>query len=466
MLALNRKLVRDLWRLRGQVLAVALVIASGVAVLVMSLSSTQALSETAAAYYERYRFGDVFADVKRAPSKLMPRIAEIPGVQVAESRVAKYATLDIAGFEEPVIGRVISLPDQGEALLNRLVLRAGRWIDPNHIDEVIVSEPFAEEHGLLPGDRISAVMNGNKRNLTITGLALSPEYIYAIGPGMLMPDDEHFGILWMGRDALEAAYDLEGAFNGLALSLLRGANSDTVIQHLDHLLSRYGGIGAYDRADQVSNWFVMNEIEQLKSLAAILPPIFLGVAAFLSNMVLARLIATERAEIGLMKAFGYSNLEVGWHYAKMVLAMAAIGILIGWIAGAWLGRFNTEVYAELYRFPVLYFRPSPGVFVVAAAVSLAAAMLGSLTAVRSAVALPPAEAMRPPAPPTYRRSAISRTRLFRLFDQPTRIILRQIYRWPLRSLITADWCCHGLGRADRFAAVARLDRPSGGEALL
>ncbi len=437
MLALNRKLVRDLWRLRGQVLAIALVIASGVAVLVMSLSSTEALSDTAAAYYERYHFADVFAGVKRAPSKLADRIAAIPGVQLAETRIVKLATLDVAGFEEPVIGQLISLPEATAPLLNRLALRAGRWIDPTRPDEVIVSEPFAEAHGLLPGDQFKAVMNGHKRTLTIAGLALSPEYIYAIGPGMLLPDDDHFGVIWMGRDALEAAYDLDGAFNHVSISLLRGAPTETVIQQVDNLLDRFGGVGAYERADQISNWFVMNEIEQLKSMASILPPVFLAVAAFLTNMVLARLIATERAEIGLMKAFGYSNLEVGWHYAKLVLAMAAIGIAIGWAAGAWLGRVNTEVYAELYRFPVLYFRPSPSVFLVAGAISLGAALLGSLTAVRRAVALPPAEAMRPPAPPLYRRSAISRTRLFQALDQPSRIILRQIFRWPFRSLVTA-----------------------------
>jgi putative ABC transport system permease protein len=167
----------------------------------------------------------------------------------------------------------------------------------------------------------------------------------------------------------------------------------------------------------------------------IMPSIFLTVAAFLTNMVLARLIATEREEIGLLKAFGYSNRAVAWHYVKLVSAMSALGIVMGWAGGYWLGRLNTQLYAENFDFPFLYYRPSPAVFAVAAFVSLAAALLGALGAVRRAAALPPAEAMRPPAPPAYRRTVLS-VLLARWFDQPTRIVLRQIIRWPLRSFLT------------------------------
>jgi putative ABC transport system permease protein len=435
--ALDRKLLRDLWRLRGQVLAIALVIASGVAVLVMSFSAIEALESTGTAYYERYRFAEVFAGVERAPEKIAKRVADIPGVQNVETRIAKFATLDIAGFEEPITGQLISIPERGQSMLNRLALRTGRLISPGRPDEVVLSEPFADEHGLAPGDQLQALMNGNKRTLDIVGIALSPEYVYAIGPGQLMPDEKRFGILWMSREALEAAYDLDGAFNSLSLTLLRGVSTDDVIARLDTLLDRYGGIGAFGRADQVSNFFLMNEIEQLRSIASILPVIFLAVAAFLTNIVIARLIAIERAEIGLMKAFGYSNFTVGWHYAKMVIVMSGIGIVIGWAAGAWLGRINTEIYAGFFRFPFLLFRPSPAVFALAGVISMGAALLGTVSAVRQAVILPPAEAMRPPAPPLYRKTRLRSAWLARWLDQPTRIILRQVLRWPVRSLLTS-----------------------------
>ncbi|MET0062873.1 MAG: FtsX-like permease family protein [Candidatus Thiodiazotropha endolucinida] len=437
MRALNLKLLRNLWKLHGQVLAIAVVIASGVAVLVMSLSAQQALQDTAAAYYERQRFAEVFSNVKRAPLRLVERISTIPGVRSVEARIKQFATLSIEGFEEPVIGHLVSIPEQGEPRLNRLVMRSGRLVAPGHPDEAVLSEPFAEAHDLQPGDQFQALMNGNQRTLTVVGIALSPEFIYAIGPGALTPDDMRYGIIWLGQEAMAAAYDLDGAFNDLSLGLLHDTNPEQVIERLDRLLERYGSQGAIARKDQISNWFLMNEIEQLKNMSTILPTIFLAVAAFLSNMVLSRLIATDRSEIGLMKAFGYSNWQVGWHYTKLVMAMASVGILLGWLLGAWLGRVNTELYAEFFRFPLLIFRPDAGVFAIGAIVSLIAALAGSLGSVRHAATLPPAEAMLPPAPPMFRKTALSKSRAGHWLDQPTRIILRQIFRSPIRALLTS-----------------------------
>jgi len=440
---LNKKLARDLWRLRGQVIAVAAVIASGVAVLSMSLSTTEALDETARAYYERYRFAHVFGNVKRAPEHLADRIRLFPGVQSVSTRIVKTAILDIAGFEEPVIGQFVSIPEHGEPKLNALALRSGRLPEPGRADEAIVSEPFAEAHGLVPGSHLRAILNGHWRELEVVGLALSPEYVYTIGPGALMPDDQRFGVIWMGRNTLQAAFDLDGAFNDISVGLLRGADPDPIIRQIDELLSDYGGVGAYKRADQISNWFLMNEIEQLETMSQILPVLFLIVAAFLTNMVLSRLITVERAEIGLFKAFGYSNIEIGLHYIKLTLAIAGIGILLGWAAGFWFGLMNTRVYAEFYRFPFLLYEPGPKAFIIAAFASLISALLGTINTVRSAAALPPGEAMRPPSPTMFKQSPLARTRIFLALDQPTRILLRQIVRWPLRSFVTSA----GIGMA-------------------
>lgn len=440
---LNRKLTRDLWKMRGQVIAVAAVIASGVAVLSMSLSTTEALGETARAYYERYRFAHVFGRVQRAPEHLAERIRLFPGVQAVTTRVVKTAILDIADFGEPVIGQFASIPERGEPELNMLALRAGRFPRADRPDEAVLSEPFAEAHGLVPGDRLRAILNGHWRELEVVGLALSPEYVYTIGPGALMPDDRRFGVIWMGREALQAAFDLDGAFNDFSIGLLRGMDPEPVIRQVDELLADYGGVGAYERANQLSNWFLMNEIKQLKTMSSILPVLFLAVAAFLTNMVLGRLITVERAEIGLLKAFGYSNFEIGLHYVKLTLVIAGIGVVLGWVAGYWFGLANTRVYAEFYRFPFLLYEPGPRAFLIAAGASTFAALLGTIGTVRAAAALPPGEAMRPPAPTLFRRSWLARSRVFRALDQPTRILLRQIGRWPLRSFVTSG----GIGMA-------------------
>ena len=445
MKTLDRKLLRELWRLRGQALAVAIVVASGVAVLVMSLSTLEALDVTTAAYYERNRFADVFASAVRAPLRVADRIADLDGVQSVEARVGRYATLDLEGFAEPVIGRLLSIPERGQPLLNQLALRSGRWIEPNRYDEVIVNEPFAEAQGLMPGSQFAALINGHRRTLTVVGTALSPEFVYALGPGALMPDDKRFGIIWMGREALESAYDLEGSFNDLAVALLRGADPESVIRGIDRLLEPYGGFRAIVRADQLSNWFVMNEINQLRTMSTIMPTIFLAVAAFLTYMVLMRLIATERSEIGLLKAFGYSHWEISWHYMKLVVVIAVVGVLLGSVLGAVFGFDNTRRYAEFFRFPVLIYRPSSSAFLIAALVSVGTTLAGAVGAVIRAASLPPAEAMRPPQPVVYRRGRFADLGLLARLDQPTRIALRQIGRWPVRSLITTLGISMSLG---------------------
>ena len=436
MRALDRKLLRDMWRIKGQALAIALVVGCGVATFVMSLGTLYSLEETRAAYYERYRFGDVFAHVKRAPERLAGRIARIPGVKWVETRIVKDVTLDVAGMAEPATGRLVSVPARGRPVLNDVKLRRGRYLAPARPDEALVSEAFAEANGLGPGDHLRATINGHKRRLLIVGVALSPEYIYSIGPGVIMPDDRRFGILWMEREALAAAFDLDGAFNDVTLSLLRTVRPAEVIARLDAILEPYGGVGAYGRKDQVSNAYLSGEMDQLEAMSGIVPPIFLAVAAFLLNVVVSRLIDTEREQIGLLKAFGYSNATVGWHYMKLVLSVAGLGVVIGFGGGAWLGRGITELYTQFFHFPFLYYRLSPGVFATAALITFAAAAVGTLGAVRRAVTLPPAEAMMPAPPPVYRTTPLMKIGLTRFIGAPTRMVLRHIARWPARAALT------------------------------
>lgn len=429
---LHRKLLRDLWRMRGQVVAVAVVVASGVAVLIMAIGVLDSLRDTASAYYERYRFAEVFGALTRAPLRIRDRVREVPGVQSVDVRIAEFAVLDVPGFREPVMGQLISISESRQPVLNQLVLRSGRWVRRGRPDEAILHEPFAEAHGLKPGDRLFSVINGRRRRLEVVGTALSPEFVYAIGPGALMPDEKRFGIVWMGQQALAAAFDLDGAFNTYSLTLEYRADPAEVILRVDALLSRYGGTGAYERSRQVSHWFLSNEMDQLRNLATILPAIFAAVAAFLTSMVLRRTIAMERAEIGLLRAFGYSAGAVGWHYLEFVIVVVVLGTLLGWGVGIWFGRVTTAMYSDFFHFPFFFFRPRPPVFAVSAAIGLMAAGLGALHAIRAAVALSPAEAMRPPAPVIYRRRGPV-DRWAGAFDLPTRMMLRHLIRWPIRS---------------------------------
>jgi putative ABC transport system permease protein len=434
--ALHRKLLREVWHLRGQALAIGLVIGGGVATLIMSLASLDSLRLTRDAFYRDARFAHVFASLKRAPESLRGRIEEITGVQQVETRVVAAVNLDIPDFGDPATGLLLSLPDGRNAEINRLHLRAGRLPEPGRDREVVASDAFAEAHGFRPGDRLAAIINGRRQPLEIAGIALSPEHIYQVKPGDLFPDYKRYGILWMNRTPLAAVYDMDGAFNDVVLTLTRDARAGDVLDRLDALLAPYGGLGAIERADQLSHRYLTVELGQLETMATVFPAIFLGVAAFLLNVVLTRLISTQRDQIAILKAFGYENREVGWHYAQIVLLIILLGLALGTAAGVWLGHVMGEVYRTFFRFPFLESQVRTQVLATGALVTLAAGLLGALSAVRRAVRLPPAEAMRPEPPPVYRATFIERLGLQRWFAQPTRMILRHLERRPLKAMLS------------------------------
>ncbi len=443
MTALHRKLLRDLWQLRGPAVAISLVVACGVATFVMSLSTLSTLESTRAAYYERYRFSDVFVRVKRAPESLAQRLAEIPGVRHAQTRIVQFVTLDVPDLPEPATGRLVSLPDHGQPVLNGLYLQSGRWPQPRVEGEALVSDGFAKAHQLHPGDKVRAILNGRRQDLKIVGVALSPEFIYQIREGDILPDDRRFGIFWMCRSTLENVFDMEGAFNDAVLSLRPGGVEEEVLRRVDLLTDPYGGVGAYGREDQVSHRFISNEMNELRGMARVVPTIFLLVAGFLLQVVVSRVVGTQREQIAMLKAFGYRRSEIGLHYLQLVLFVTLVGTVLGIGVGIWLGRGVASMYTRFFHFPVFYFVLDGRVVVGAILVSLGAACLATLGAVIRAVRLPPAEAMRPEPPPMYRAGWFERSGLARRLSTVTRMVQRQLTRRPLRAALT----CLGLSLA-------------------
>lgn len=437
MRAIDRKLVRDVFHLKGQVLAICAVMACGVATFVMSSSAMLSLQRTMDGFYAQNRFPQVFARLKRAPLVVADRIAEIPGVARADARVVVDVTLDIPSFSEPVAGRLISVSEHPLPTdLCSLFLRKGRYLEPRRDDEVLASEGFMKAHKLELGSTLAAVINGKKKKLQIVGVALTPEYVYQIKYGQLVPDDKRFGILWMGHESLEAAYDMKGAFNDVLIELLPGAVTEDVIRRLDRIIEKYGGFGSHGREDQISHRFLTDEISNLKRMGMIVPSIFLGVAAFLLNVVLSRIIALQRDQIAALKAFGYSHWAVGRHYLKLVILICVCGAIVGTIVGAILGRKMMTIYAEFYRYPQLDYHLPPEVIVGAFAVCTVASILGTLNVVRKAVSLPPAEAMRPEAPADFRRTILERIGLESWFSQIGRIVIRNIERKPVKAILS------------------------------
>ena len=431
---LDRKLVRDLMRMWGQGLAIAMVVGAGVAMYIMSEGMLRSLADTRNAYYERYGFADVFSTLKRAPNSTIKKIQSIPGVRQAEGRISKMATLDMPGLMEPAQERIISYPESGHPAINSLHLVAGGWFTPGVSDEVLVTEAFSLAHNLKPLDTVIALVNGKKRKLKIAGIVLSPEFIYALAPGAMFPDDLRFAIMWMARPQLAGIFNMQGTFNEVVIKLEPGAVENDVIARIDTVLDPYGSTGALGRDRQISDWFLSGEMKQLANMGRIIPPIFFAVAIYLLNITISRWVELERSEIGLLKAFGYSTRAVAVHYLKFVIAITIIGVFMGFAAGTWLGWGLAVMYKEFFHFPFLYFNLDASVYVFAAVLSCAAALLGTIRAVGRAANTSPAEAMVPRPPTLYRRGKTER--LIKGALGPTRMIVRHLSRWPMRSALT------------------------------
>jgi putative ABC transport system permease protein len=433
---INRKLFRDLLHLKGQMIAVAAVVACGITVFVSMSSVKYSLEASRWNYYSRYRFADVFLQVKRAPEAWRETVSRIPGVATVATRIVTDVTMDVPRLDEPATGRLVSIPERGEPTLNALFIVAGRTIDPSQPGEVVASKPFMDANGLKPGARIGAVINGRWKELRVVGVGLSPEYVYEVQPGSFFPDKRRFGIFWMSRKSLESALDMDGAFNDLSLTLAHGAAEKEVIMRLDQLFGRYGSLGAYGRDEQISDRFISDEIKQLSTQITVLPAIFLVVAVFLLNIVLQRLVSTQRDQIAVLKAIGYSNTGIGLHYLGFALVPTAVGALLGSFLGAWLGTRLVRIYGDFYNFAELVYVFRMQNLAGAVLLSAAAAIAGALLALGRAVRLPPAEAMRPEAPQVYRPGLLDRSGFGRRFTVPVRIIVRNLERRPWKSAVS------------------------------
>ncbi|MEO5960042.1 MAG: ABC transporter permease, partial [Opitutaceae bacterium] len=406
---LDRKLLRDLRALKSQAFAVALVMACGLAMMVMTRSLILSLASTRDSYYERHRFADVFARLKRAPDSVRAQLAAIPGVAAVETGIVIQVTLDVPGLAEPAVGLINSLPERGERTLNRLYVRSGRLpLGGGTRGELAVGEAFADAHRLRPGAKLSAVLNGRKEELQLSGIVLSPEFVFEAPPGAALPDNKTYGVFWMPYKELATAFQLYGAFNSVALTLGPGASARATIAAVDRVLAPYGGRGAYGRIDHPSHRRVDDEIRVLEGLSVAFPLVFLSVAAFMTNSVMSRQIALQREQIAMLKACGFSNTQVGAHYFKFSLAIVVVGVTIGAAGGVLLGNKLVVMYHLFFRFPQLDFLLDTRVLVGATIMSALAAFVGVAGAVRRAVRLAPAEAMRPEAPANYRPVFVER----------------------------------------------------------
>ena len=433
---LDRKLWRDLATLRGQVISIALVVAAGISVFVASISTYDSLLDGRDRFYSETRFPQIFVSLKRAPLAIVPRLQQISGVATVEPRIVRDVIVDWPAAQLPVSARIVSLTHAGEEPLAKLHLRAGTAPETNDSRSVAINEAFTDANKVPLGGELQVLLNGRPQSFRISATALSPEYVYAVKPGVPIPDDRFFAVLWLDRSAAEAAFDMKGAFNDLVVSLAPAGNAEAVIDDLDRLLEPYGSVGAVEARDQPSNRFLEDELNQQKVMSLTIPIVFFGVAAFLLNAAIGRQVAAQREQIAALKALGYPTTPLVVHYLKVVIVIVLLGSVLG-AAGGWgFGRAMIVSYQGFFRIPELTFALTPWSIVVGMAISLAAASAGVITSLRRVVMLAPAVAMRPPASLKFRRLGLEGPALRGLIGGRAKIVLRSLLGRPLRTVLT------------------------------
>ena len=447
MKAINRLLISDVVQHWRQGLAISVLLACGIAIFVMSSSTIRSLDKSLERYYDQYQFADVFVQVTRAPESLVERLRQVPGVERVETRVVRSVIADLTTMVEPASCRLVSLADESANTLNGVHLLRGRWPRATGRMEVIAAETFAHAHQMQPGDTIRVVMNGIRSDLHVVGIGMSPEFVYATQPGLLLADNRRFGILWVPRRQLAAAFNMEGAFNHVSLKLRPRASVDDVLFHVDRIAQPYGGTGAYDRSDQESHKRVADELDQLASMAYVTPSIFLAVSAFLFNIVLSRVVDQQKEQIATLRAFGYRSVEIGWYYVKLIAAWVFLGALLGCLVGTRFYWWMTDEYVRYFRFPMTYYEFAGTEAAFATLIGLVAAGSGGFSAVRRAMRLPPAVAMRPEVPPLLGKTALERMAGSWMLSLPTRMIVRRMQARPRATTLSV------LGIAMGFAVL-------------
>lgn len=438
MTPLNRKLCRDIILARGQLAAVAAIMAVGVAAYVGMSGTCRNLEAAKRSYYTRCQMADFWVHLKKAPVSEVAALSAMDDVAALRTRISYQVTVDLDDVARPLTGLVVSMPAERRAVINDIVLKRGGYFSRKRRNEVIVSDDFATKRGLTPGDRVHLLLNNQRKELFVVGTADSSEFTYLVSPGGIVPDPANYGVFYIKRRYAEEVFDFEGACNEVVGRLVPSAQRrpERVLQTIETRLATFGVISKTALKQQPSNFILTNEIQQGKEMATMLSSIFLLVAALVLNVLLSRMAEQQRTVVGTLKAIGYTNRQILRHFFGFGIVVGAMAGLAGWPGGYWLSHAMTNMYRPIFDFPRLDNQLYPSLMAQGMVMSLVFAVLGTLRGVRAVQRLKPAEAMRPRPPQTGRSVILERWRWFwhRLGFQ-TQMVLRGLFRTRVRTLV-------------------------------
>jgi len=402
---LDRKLRRDLWAAKGLLATIVILIVIGIMSFVMFLTLSLNLDSSLVAYYSQCRMADFWVDVEKAPLADLERLSRIPGVAETRARISFPVSLDLEAATRPISGRVVSVPDQPAPVINQIVIRRGGYFTGWREDEVIVGDGFARSWNILPGDKIHVLLNGRSQELFVVGTAMASEFALTIPPGGL-PDNRNFAILFIKQSFAEEAFDYQGAANQV-VGLLSPEYRDRgrlIFDRIETFLRPFGEPQVTERDDQPAHNLISARIAQMRTVNLIIPSLFLIVAALIMNILMMRIVEQQRTIVGTLKAIGYSNSVLSWHYLRFGTVVGISGGILGVVLGQFLSMMMLEQMKAFFEFPRIDSDPIPWLVVGAVLLSLGISTVGTIHGVQQVLRLNPAAAMRPKPPTNVHRN--------------------------------------------------------------
>ncbi|WP_444643683.1 ABC transporter permease [Caproiciproducens sp. R1] len=411
MVTLWKQAVRGVWRGRKSYFACIVLLAMGIMVYVSYQLLYVNLSSAQKQFYASQRFADGFASVDAIPAGAVKNLSDIKGI----SRIDSSITLDarVMGLSDTKIVtlRLNSFDPEDPERLNNFVLAKGTVPESGGL---LIGQTFAAANKLAVGDTVRLIVNGQEIERQITGIAQSPEYVYVIpDTGQLLPDDSAFGFAFVPAADLETLGSGRGIANRLSFLLEKGATFRQVEAPLREALEPYGLRSLTARKDQPSHAMLQQEIDQLGSMSASIPTVFIVMAVLILYIMLKRMIEQERMQIGTLKAFGFSNWTIVLHYLSYGGVTGAVGGVAGVLLGLVMTGGMTQMYLDYFSLPAIQVPPDPFYILMGLLIAVLSGLAGAFMGVRGVLRLEPGEAMRPPSPPVLKSDLFARLPLIR-----------------------------------------------------
>ncbi len=433
---LDTKLIRSIKNSKGQFISITIMIVLALTIYVSLSMVGDNLYSSIYHYYDITNFGDIFVEVSRIPQNAIDKLTSIEGVEMAQGRISVDVPLRVKDPSEKVNVRIVSIPDE-EIRINDLYTLDGEKLGKNPRTTVVLQQ-FFDGRKMALGEIITPYIGGTEYSLEVIGVVGSPEYIYLMeNEQALLPAPDKFGVIYISEEFAQMVLGYQGSYNEVMIKIDEEQLNriDSIMDEIEDELDRYGVRRITKRDDQLSHSMMMQEVESLEAMSGAITFIFLMVAAVIINIMLSRMVKRDRTSIGVMKAIGYTNMDILIHYAKYSISMGLIGSFIGILLSIPLSKVFTDLYIMYMNVPVFGMKIYYEYFVYGILLTSIFCILSGFFGARSVLKINPSESMRPEAPKSGKRIWLEKVKfIWNRITFSWKMVIRNIFRNKRRAL--------------------------------